>query len=441
MKKISSNSAMKNIYSLDGKVPHKAAFLFGLQHVLAMFVANIAPIFIVAAASGLKETETVFLIQTAMIFAAVGTFLQLFPVWRLGAKMPIVTGISFTFVAVFCQIGAKFGYGSILGAVLLGGTLQCLLGLTAKYWIKIISPIVAACVVTSIGISLLPVGAQTFGGGLGTVNFGSLENLFLGSITLLCCLLFQMTLKSDLRQLSVLFGLIIGYIIALVMGKVDFSTLENLSFLSFPHYMPFALEFRTEAIYPILILFLVSSTETIGDVSALAEVGFNRQATLIEKSGALACDGFVSAISSFFGCLPITSFSQNVGLVAMTKVINRQVIASGACIMLLAGLVPLCGCILATLPNAVLGGAVIMMFGNIFVCGLRMISSCGFNNRNMTIAAVSLAIGIGFAQEPKLFVYFPDMIRNIATNNCVVLTFVVAVLLNSLLPQEKEKNY
>ena len=181
MKKTLPKSSLRNIYKLDGKVPYAVAFPFGLQHVLAMFVANIAPIFIVAAASSLKEAETVFLIQTAMVFAAIGTFIQVFPVWRLGAKMPIVTGISFTFVAVFCQIGAKYGYGSILGAVLVGGILQFFLGLTTKYWIKIISPVVAACVVTSIGISLLPVGAQTFGGGVGTPDFGSLENLFLCS--------------------------------------------------------------------------------------------------------------------------------------------------------------------------------------------------------------------------------------------------------------------
>lgn len=438
MKKTATQDNLKNIYSLDGKVPLIKAFPFGLQHVLAMFVANIAPIFIVSAASGLKETETVFLIQSAMIFAAIGTFIQLFPLGRLGAKMPIVTGISFTFVAVFCQIGAKYGYGSILGAVLVGGILQFLLGLTARYWIKIISPIVAANVVTAIGISLLPVGAQTFGGGIGTENFASLENMFLGSVTLLCCLLFQIILKSDLRQLSVLFGLIVGYIIALFMGKVDFSVLNNLSLLSLPHYMPFTMEFRAEALCPVLILFLVSSTETIGDVSALAEVSLNRQATLKEKSGALACDGFISSVSSIFGCLPITSFSQNVGLIAMTKVINRNIIAMGACVMLLAGMIPVCGSILATLPDAVLGGAVIMMFGNIMVCGFRMISSCAFNNRNITITATALAIGVGFTQIDNLFVCMPEIIQNIVTNNCVVMTFIVAVILNGILPADKQ---
>ena len=438
MKKASSPNAMKNLYLLDGKIPFVTAIPFGLQHILAMFVANIAPIFIVTAASGLNEADTVFLIQTAMIFAAIGTFIQLFPIGRLGAKLPIVTGISFTFVAVFCQIGAKYGYGSILGAVLIGGMLQFFLGLTAKYWIKIISPIVAACVVTSIGISLLPVGAQTFGGGIGSAHFGSLTNLFLGTVTLLCCLLFQMTLKSYLKQLSILFGLVIGYIVALFMGEVDFSSLENLSLLSLPHYMPFALEFRAEAIYSVLILFLVSSTETIGDVSALTEVGLGRPASLNEKSGALACDGFISALSSLFGCLPITSFSQNVGLVAITKVTNRKAIASGACLMLLAGLIPLCGCLLATLPHAVLGGAVIMMFGNIMVCGFRMICSCGFNNRHTTITALSLAIGVGFTQVSELFVYFPDIVRNIIAHNCVVMTFIVAVILNLILPKELE---
>lgn len=439
MGKTTSTAAQKNIYSLDGKIPYSQAIPLGLQHVLAMFVANIAPIFIVAAASNLKETDIVFLIQTAMIFAGIGTFIQLYPVWKLGAKMPIVTGISFTFVAVFCEIGITYGYSYILGAVLLGGILQFLLGLTAKYWIKLISPITSACVVTAIGISLLPVGAQTFGGGASSADFGSLENLFLGTTTLVLCLLFQIILKPNLKQLSVLFGLIVGYIIAILIGKVDFTALKSLSLLSFPHYMPFTLEFRAEAIYPVLLLFLVSSTETIGDVSALAQVGFNRSATLKEKSGALACDGLVSSLSSLFGCLPITSFSQNVGLVAMTKVVNRKAISMGAVIMLIAGLIPLCGGLLTTLPEAVLGGAVIMMFGNIMICGFRMISTCGFTDRNITICALSLAIGIGFTQEANLLIHLPEMLRSIVGNNCVVATFIVSVILDLTLPQKETK--
>lgn len=440
MQKQTSTKTINNIYTLDGKVPLTKAFPFGLQHVLAMFVANIAPIFIVSAACNLSEYEKIFLMQSAMVFAGVGTFLQLFPIWRFGAKMPIVTGISFTFVSVFCLIGQKYGYGAILGAVLIGGLFQTFLGLFAKYWIKIISPIVAACVVTSIGFSLLPVGAKTFGGGAGAQDFASLENLGLAFFTLICCLFFNIFLKGNLKQLSILFGLTFGFILALTMGKIDFSSFRNISILSFPHFMPFRLDFKLDAVIPVVLLFLISSTETIGDVSALADVGLKRKASLQETSGALACDGAVSAASSFFGGLPITSYSGNIGLVAVTKVVNRHTIATGAAVMVIAGIIPVFGALFTTLPDAVLGGAVIMLFGNIMLCGFKMIADCKFTSRNITIAAIALTMGIGFTQEPELFKHLPDMIRDIITGNCITIVFVVAVLLDLILPKEPEKN-
>ena len=215
-----SAASMENIYTLDGKVPLLKSIPFGLQHVLAMFVANIAPIMIVTGASGLSVQETAALIQTAMIMAGIGTLVQLFTIWKLGAKLPIVMGVSFTFVSVFCYIGPQWGYEAIIGAVLIGGILEGLLGLFAKYWRVIISPIVSACVVTAIGFSLLSVGANSFAGGAGVADFGSAQNWILGSITLLCCILFNIFAKGHLKQLSVLFGLVVGYIVALFMGKV-----------------------------------------------------------------------------------------------------------------------------------------------------------------------------------------------------------------------------
>ena len=439
MKFSMKNASLENIYSLDGAVPVQKAIPFGLQHILAMFVANIAPILIVGGACGLSEASLATLIQSAMIIAGIGTLVQLFPIFhKIGSGLPIVMGISFTFVSVLTYIGAQYGYGAIMGAVLIGGIIEGILGLFAKYWLKIISPIVSASVVTAIGFSLLSVGATSFGGGSGSTDFGSAKNWILGTITLLCCILFHILVKSHYKQLSVLFGLVVGYIVAIFMGVVDFSSLAGTKIIALPQLMPFKMEFRLDAIVSVLLIFLVSATETIGDTSALASSGLDRYATEKETSGSIACDGFVSALSSIFGCLQITSFSQNVGLVAMTKVVNRFTIATGAVIMILAGIFPIFGALLATLPEAVLGGCTIMMFGTIVVSGLQMISKCGFSQRNIIIAALSLSVGLGFTQCADLFAIFPRIVQTVFAQNCVAVVFIVAIILNLVLPKNMD---
>ena len=438
MNKTKQSGNTENLYQLDGKIPVKTAIPFGLQHILAMFVANIAPISIVAGACGLKASQTAMLIQCAMIIAGIGTLIQLFPVWKIGSGLPIVMGISFTFVSVFCFIGPKYGYGAIMGAVLVGGIIEGTLGLFAKYWIKLITPVVAASVVTAIGFSLLSVGASSFGGGSGSETFGSAQHWILGCITLLACILFNIFAKGFWKQLSVLFGLIVGYIVATCMGMIDFTAITESSFIALPHFMPFKMEFNWNAIISVTLIFLVSATETIGDTSALASSALDRNATTKETSGSIGCDGFVSAISSLFGCLPITSFSQNVGLVAMTKVVNRFAIAAGAIIMILAGFFPVIGAILATLPDAVLGGCTIMMFGNIVISGMQMLGKCGYSQRNITIVALSLSVGLGFTQVPEIFNILPQIVKTVFAENCVAVVFIMAIVLNLILPKNME---
>ena len=429
VKQAMGEASITNLYQLNGMVPVHKAIPFGLQHILAMFVANIAPILIVGGACGLAASDMAMLIQSAMLF----------PIFhKIGSGLPVVMGISFTFVSVLCFIGAQYGYGAIMGAVLIGGIVEGILGLFAKFWIRIIAPIVSASVVTAIGFSLLTVGATSFGGGSGSADFGSAENWILGSVTLLCCILFHIFAKSYFKQLSVLFGLVVGYILAVFMGKVDFSALRETSIIAVPHLMPFRMEFHADAIVSVVLIFLVSATETSGDTSALAASGLDRDVTPQETSGSIACDGFVSSLSSVFGCMPITSFSQNVGLVAMTKVVNRFTIAIGAVIMILAGIFPIFGALLATLPDAVLGGCTIMMFGTIVVSGLQMISKCGFTQRNMIIAALSLSIGLGFTECADLFAIFPRMVQNVFAQNCVAVVFLVSILLNLVLPKNME---
>ena len=427
------------IYKLDGKISLGKAVPFGLQHILAMFVANIAPILIVAGAVKMPVEQSGALVQSAMIVAGIGTLVQLYPLWRVGSGLPIVMGISFTFVSIACVVGAKYGYGGIMGAVLAGGLLEGVLGLGAKYWRRFIPPIVAATVVISIGFSLLAVGANSFGGGFGNPKFGDAEYIIVGTITLVSCMLFNVFAKSFYRQLSVLFGLAVGYVAAYFMGLVDLSGMSSVSLIAVPKLLPFEMEFHADAVFGFFLIFLVSATETIGDTSAMTAIGLKRNVTEREISGSIACDGIISSLSSLFGCLPITSFSQNVGLIAMTKVVNRFAIMTGAVIMILSGLFPALGVLLASLPEPVLGGCTLMMFGSIVVSGVHMIAGCGYTNRNVIIASLALSIGIGFTQAPAVFKIFPSLIKNVFAENCVAVVFLVAVILNLLLPDNLDE--
>ena len=348
-------------------------------------------------------------------------------------------GVSFTFVTILTYVGGSYGYGAVVGTVLIGGVMEGTLGLLAKYWRRIITPVVAAAVVTTIGYSLLTVGIRSFGGGY-TEDFGSPKNLILGTVTLVACLLFNIFAKSFWKQLSVLFGLIVGYILASVMGMVDFSGILERGFLALPSLLPIMPEFHVGAIVSVAIIFLVSAAETIGDTSALCATGLEREVDEKEISGSLACDGFASTLSGLFGCPPVTSFSQNIGLITMTKVVNRFAIMTGAVCMILAGLFPPIGAFFASLPDAVLGGCTIMMFGSIMVSGVQMLARAGFNQRNTTIAALSLSVGIGAtsATEAGIWHVFPQIIQDVFGGNCVAVVFVVSILLDLLLPKDME---
>jgi NCS2 family nucleobase:cation symporter-2 len=374
-----------------------------------------------------------------MFIAGIATLIQLFSVWKIGSRLPIVMGVSFTFVTVLSTVAVNYGYPAVIGAVICGGIFEGTIGLFAKYWRKIISPIVAATVVTAIGYSLLTVGARSFGGGY-TEDFGSATNLLLGTITLAVCLGWNILAKGYLKQLSVLVGLVVGYIVAIPMGKVDLSVIFSEGVVSLPKILPYTPEFHMGAIFSVAIIFMVSAAETIGDTTALVSGGLDRDITSEEISGSLACDGYASVISAFFGCPPVTSFSQNVGLINMTKVVNRFTIATGAGCMILAGLLPPVGNFFASLPESVLGGCTIMMFGTIMVSGIEMLAKAGFTQRNITIAALSLSVGIGFtaASEIGLWGIFPELIQSVFSANVVAVVFVVSIVLNLVLPKNME---
>lgn len=429
-------NSIDNLYQLDGRVPIGKALPFGLQHVLAMFVSNITPIMILTGAVGLDSAVSAALIQNCMVIAGIGTLVQLYPVWRIGSRLPIVMGISFTFLSLAISLAGAYGMGTLIGAVIIGGLVEGFLGLFVKYWIKLIPHVVSATVVTAIGFSLLPIGANSFAGGVGAADFGSLNNWIVGSVTLLACLLCQVFAKGFLRSLSVLVGLLVGYVLACCLGMVDFSGIAGQSIIALPRLLPFTPEFNIGAILSVVAVYLVSATETIGDTSALCNSALHRDPETKEMGSAICCDGFVSSVSGIFGCTPITSFSQNVGLAAISGVVNRFTIAIGAVVMILGGVFPVVGYALTTIPQAVLGGCTIMMFGSILFAGFGMMARAGFSQRNMVIVSMSLSIGLGFTQATGMFAIFPEIIRTVFAENCVAVVFLLAVILNLVLPKK-----
>lgn len=429
-------NSIDNLYQLDGRVPIGKALPFGLQHVLAMFVSNITPIMILAGAVGLDSAVSAALIQNCMVIAGIGTLVQLYPVWRIGSRLPIVMGISFTFLSLAISLAGAYGMGTLIGAVIIGGLVEGFLGLFVKYWIKLIPHVVSATVVTAIGFSLLPIGANSFAGGVGASDFGSLNNWIVGSVTLLACLLCQVFAKGFLRSLSVLVGLVVGYVLACCLGMVDFNGIAGQSIIALPRLLPFTPEFNIGAILSVVAVYLVSATETIGDTSALCNSALHRDPETKEMGSAICCDGFVSSVSGIFGCTPITSFSQNVGLAAISGVVNRFTIAVGAVVIILGGVFPAVGHALTTIPQAVLGGCTIMMFGSILFAGFGMMARAGFSQRNMVIVSLSLSIGLGFTQATGMFAIFPEIIRTVFAENCVAVVFLLAVILNLVLPKK-----
>ena len=404
-----------------------------------MFVANITPIIILANVVGIGTATSSALVQNCMIIAGIGTLVQLYPIWRIGSRLPIVMGISFTFLSLAIAIATTQGMGTLMGAVIVGGLVEGCLGLFPNKWTKLIPHVVAATVVTAIGFSLLPIGANSFAGGQGAADFGSANNWIIGSVTLLACLVTQVFARGFLRSLSVLVGLAVGYVLSVCMGVVDFSALNQVDVVALPSFMPFTPEFHLDAILAIVCVYLVSATETIGDTSAICSGALGRNVHKREMGSSVACDGFVSTVAGLFGCTPITSFSQNVGLATMSKVINRSTIAVGAAIMIIGGLFPAVGAILTTIPQPVLGGCTIMMFGSILFAGFGMLAKSGFSQRNMIIVSLSLSVGLGFTQATGLFAIFPKIVQTVFAENCVAVVFLLAVLLNLILPKEKEK--
>lgn len=426
------------IYQLDGKPKLTEAIPLGLQHILAMFVGNVTPLIIISNTLNLSLADKTALIQCAMFVSGIVTLIQCYKVGPFGARLPIVMGTSFGFVPVLTAIGVKYGYEAILGACLVGGLIEVIFGKSMKKLRRFFPPVVTGTVVLAMGISLLPTGINYFAGGVGSSDFGSVSNLILGTVVLLTVLIFNQYTKGIASLASILIGLIVGYVVAIAMGKIDFSQLSQVSMISIPMPFTFGFEFRLDAIFAVACVYIVSAVETVGNITSITHSGIGRNATDKEIAGGVMADGIGSAIGAIFSVLPNTAFGQNVGIIAMTKVININVVATGAVFLILAAVFPKFGAIISLMPSSVLGGASVMMFAMIAVSGIKLITSEPLNNRNSTIVALSLGVGVGLSFVPGVLSNMPESIQLIFGDSGIVLVAIIALVLNIVLPKEEK---
>ena len=416
----------------------KRAIPLGIQHVLAMFLGNISPLIIVCGLLNIDSNLRSMLIQNAMFIAGLITLVQLYPIGPVGAKLPIVMGTSSGFIGTAQAIGLQYGYGAIIGAGLVGGIMEAILGFFIKPLKKLFPPIVTSLVIISIGLSLLPVGIKYFGGGAGAKDFGSLNHLLVGTTVIIVILVLKQ-FKGFLNDSSILIGIIVGYILAICLGMVDFTQVKESAWFSLPHPMVVPFEFNIQAIIAMGIMFIATTVETIGDISGITNGGLDREPTNRELSGGVMADGIGSIVASIFGVLPNTSFSQNVGLVTVTKIVNRFVIMTGAIFLILCGFCPKLSAIFSVMPQSVLGGAAVIMFSMILVSGLQSLSRETLDGRNGLIVALAIGIGVGIGNVPEVLAQCPEWVSNIFAQNGIIMTFVVATVLNLILPRNNEE--
>ncbi len=431
------------IYQLDGKPSFGVAFPLGLQHVLAMFTGNLAPVLTLIGVLKLPQDQSLRMIQCAMFVSGLTTFIQLYPIkigkFQIGAGLPIVMGTSFAFVPTAKNIGLQYGLAGVLGGALLGSLVEVVMGFFYKPLKKFFPPLVVGAVLITIGIHLLKVGVDYFAGGVGSKDYGSPKNLFLGFLVFAVIMSLQRFGKGMWKISAILIGLVVGYLVAIPLGKVNFSHITDAGWLALPLplVMPWKFEFHLEAILSFAAIYIVSGLETIGNTSGITIAGFNREATGEETSGGILADALGSTTATLFNALPNTAFGQNAGIVSMTKVVNKWCIAMGAFVLMGAALFPKIGAVFNAMPSSVLGGAVITVFAMILINGIKMIAKAGFSERNVIILGVTFGIGLGLGGDPNVTAQLPGFISFIFKDT-VACVCIVSIVANLIFPPSKE---
>ncbi|MBB6715684.1 uracil-xanthine permease family protein [Clostridium gasigenes] len=426
------------LFKFEGKPTLKEIVPLGLQHVVAMIIGCVTPAIIVAGVSGLSPQDKILLVQSSLFFAGIATLIQLFPIFRgIGSRLPIIMGVSFAYVPTLTAIAGEFSISTIFGAQVVGGIVAIIFGIFVKKLVKLFPLIVTGTVIFSIGLSLYSVAINYVAGGVGSPTFGSPKNWLVAFVTLGVVIYLNYFTDGKLKLASILVGIIVGYVVALCFGMVSFTDVQAAGWIQTPKFMHFGMSFNATAIISMVIMHIVNSVQAIGDMSATTGGAMNRVPTDKELSGGVIGNGISSIMGSFFGCMPTATFSQNVGIVTMNKVISRSVFTFASVVIIISGLVPKFASILTSIPQCVLGGATISVFAAITMTGVKMISSTKLTARNTAIVGLSIALGVGIVQVPDALALFPGWFISIFGKSSIVVTTIVAITLNLILPKDE----
>lgn len=426
------------LFKFEGKPTLKEIVPLGLQHVVAMIIGCVTPAIIVAGVSGLNPQDKILLVQSSLFFAGIATLIQLFPIFRgIGSRLPIIMGVSFAYVPTLTAIAGEFSISTIFGAQIVGGIVAIIFGIFVKKLVRLFPLIVTGTVIFSIGLSLYSVAINYVAGGVGNPTFGSPKNWLVAFVTLGVVIYLNYFTNGKLKLASILVGIIVGYVVALCLGMVSFTDVQAAGWIQTPKFMHFGMSFNATAIISMVIMHIVNSVQAIGDMSATTGGAMNRVPTDKELSGGVIGNGISSIMGSFFGCMPTATFSQNVGIVTMNKVISRSVFTFASVVIIISGLVPKFASILTSIPQCVLGGATISVFAAITMTGVKMISSTELTARNTAIVGLSIALGVGIVQVPDALALFPGWFISIFGKSSIVVTTIVAITLNLILPKDE----
>ena len=447
------------LFTTHGIPPMGASLSLAFQHLVAMIVGCVTPAIIVANAAGLDMRDRVILIQASLVVSAVSTFLQIFPIggkkggFRFGSGLPVIIGVSFAYVPsmqAIAGIGGHEGVANIAGAMLVGGAVALVVGLFLKKIRKFFPPIITGTVVFTIGLSLYPTAINYMAGGTSNTYqlvvetkgltealvYGSWQNWVVALLTLAMVVFLSNYTKGITKLAATLFGMIFGYIVALCFGMVDFSGVASSGWAAAPEVLPFGMTFDLASCVSIGLLFAVNSIQAIGDFTATTVGGLGREPTDRELQGGILCYGATNILCAFFGGLPTATYSQNVGIVATNKVVNRTVFTLTGLFLLLAGICPKFSAVLTTIPQCVLGGATVTVFSTIAMTGMKLITAQDMTARNTTIVGLSAALGVGISQASAALGQFPEAVTMIFGKSPVVVATILAVVLNLILPRE-----
>ncbi len=434
-----------SIFELEGIPAFRQVLPLALQHVVAMIVGCVTPAIIVSGAvsgGGMSQGDKVILIQAALFVSAISTLLQLFPLgsksgFHIGSSLPVIMGVSFAYVPSMQAIAEGYGVATILGSQIVGGCVAIVVGLLVRKIRVFFPPLITGTVVFTIGLSLYPTAINYMAGGTSNETYGSWQNWAVAIFTLVVVTVLNHFGKGIVKLASILIGMVAGYVVSAFFGMVSFSSVASASVFQLPQVMHFGINFEVSSCVAIGLLFAINSVQAIGDFTATTVGGLGREPSDKELQGGIVGYGIMNIIGAVFGGLPTATYSQNVGIVATTKVVNRCVLGLAAIILGVAGLIPKFSALLTTIPQCVLGGATVSVFASIAMTGMKLITSEDMNYRNTSIVGLAAALGMGISQASAALATFPSWVTMIFGKSPVVLATLIAILLNIILPKEE----